>query len=163
LTGPAYLVSHGGAAFPDIEFVLQGEGVTIVLDGKTDIKKGITYSRFDTVPDAPISVFETRLPEGPHSILTTNLPASAKRSLCRQSLAMPTVITGQNGKQIKQSTKIAVTGCKASKLPTRTQLLAKALEACKKQARRKRAPCARKARKKYGPKAKAKTVNRRGN
>jgi hypothetical protein len=115
LTGPAYLVSHGGAAFPDVEFVLQGEGITIVLDGKTDIKKGITYSRFETVPDAPISSFETSLPEGPHSILAANLPASANHSMCGQSLSIPTIITAQNGKEVKQSTKLAVTGCKASK------------------------------------------------
>jgi hypothetical protein len=105
LTGPAYLVSHGGAAFPDVEFILQGQGVTIVLDGKTDIKKGITYSRFETVPDAPISSFETSLPEGPHSVLAAN------GKLCGQSLAMPTTITGQNGRQVTQSTNIAVTGC----------------------------------------------------
>jgi hypothetical protein len=115
LTGPAYLVSHGGAAFPDVEFVLQGEGVEIVLDGQTDIKDGITYSKFETVPDAPINSFETSLPEGPHSILGTDLPASANYSLCGQSLMMPTIITGQNGKQIKQTTKIAVAGCKPSK------------------------------------------------
>ena len=111
LTGPAYLVSHGGAAFPEVEFILQGDGVEIVLDGKTDIKNGITYSKFETVPDAPIVSFETVLPEGPHSVLGTNLPASANYSLCGQSLAMPTTITGQNGAQVIQSTKIAVTGC----------------------------------------------------
>ena len=115
LMGPAYLVSHGGAAFPDVEFVLQGEGVTIVLDGKTEIKNSITYSRFETVPDAPISSFETSLPEGPHSILGPYLPANANYSMCGQSLSMPTIITAQNGKQVKQTTKIAVTGCKASK------------------------------------------------
>jgi hypothetical protein len=111
LTGPAYLVSHGGAAFPDVEFILQGEGVEILLDGKTDIKKGITYSRFGTVPDAPISSFETVLPEGPHSIFGTNIPASANHSLCGQTLTMPTTIVGQNGAQVTQSTNIAVTGC----------------------------------------------------
>ena len=31
--------------------------------------------------------------------------------MCGQSLAMPTAITGQNGAVIKQTTKIAVSGC----------------------------------------------------
>jgi hypothetical protein len=115
LTGPAYLVSHGGAAFPDVEFVLQGEGVTLILDGNTDIKNGITYSRFESAPDAPFTSFETELPTGPHSILGAYVPASANYNLCGTSLAMPTIITAQNGKQIKQTTKIAVTGCTPSK------------------------------------------------
>jgi uncharacterized repeat protein (TIGR01451 family) len=136
LTGPAYLVSHGSAAFPDLEFVLQGENVKIVLDGKTDIKKGITYSKFETVPDAPVSSFTTVLPEGPHSILAANgnLCANAKvvtvkkrvtrrvhghprrvtvkvKKSIAQPLLMPTTITGQNGAVVTQSTKIAVSGC----------------------------------------------------
>jgi hypothetical protein len=115
LTGPAYFVSHGGAAFPDVEFVLQGEGVTLILDGKTDIKNGITYSRFESTPDAPFTTFETELPTGPHSILGAYVPAKENYSLCKASLAMPTKITGQNGAVIEQATKIAVTGCKASK------------------------------------------------
>jgi len=118
LIGPAILVSHGGAAFPDVEFILQGQGVTIVLDGKTDIKKGITYSHFDTVPDAPISSFETVLPEGPHSILGAYL---AKGTLCTNKLLMPTTITGQNGAVIKQTTKIAVTGCPKVKKASRAR------------------------------------------
>ncbi|HEY2283283.1 MAG TPA: hypothetical protein VGH60_07010, partial [Solirubrobacteraceae bacterium] len=90
LIGPADLVSHGGAAFPDVEFILQGQGVRIDLDGKTQIKKGITYSRFETVPDAPISSFETVLPQGPHSVLATNLPLKARGSLCGTKLVIPT-------------------------------------------------------------------------
>jgi hypothetical protein len=115
LSGPAYLVSHGNAAFPDVEFVLQaderGGDVEIVLDGGTQIKKGITYSNFETVPDAPISSFETVLPTGPHSILTANLPSADNYNLCGQALQMPTTLTGQNGAVVKQSTPIAVTGC----------------------------------------------------
>ena len=115
LTGPAILVSHGGAAFPDLVLILQGQGVTIELVGNTDIKKGITYSKFETVPDAPVSTFELKLPESPHSILGTNLPASANYSLCGQALTMPTTITGQNGAQVTQQTKIAVPGCPKAK------------------------------------------------
>ncbi len=111
LSGPAYLVSHGGASFPDLVVILQGEGVTLDLVGSIDIKKSITSSTFASVPDAPISSFELSLPEGPHSGLAAVLPAKAKGSLCGTSLTMPTTMTGQNGAVIKQSTKIAVTGC----------------------------------------------------
>ena len=156
LTGPAYLVSHGGAAFPDVEFVLQGEGITLVLDGKTDIKNGITYSRFETAPDAPFTTFETVLPAGPHSALTVYTPKTPYE-LCGTSLSMPTEITGQNGALISQSTPITPTGCGAVRRatvrkPTRAQLLAKALRACRskyKHNRRKRTLCERTARRHY--------------
>jgi hypothetical protein len=150
LVGPAYLVSHGGAAFPDVEFILQGEGVTIDLDGKTQIKKGVTYSHFETVPDAPISSFETTLPEGPHSVFATDIPAKDKNSLCGLALSMPTTITGQNGAVFKQTTKAAITGCAKAKALTRPQKLAAALKACHKSARRKK-ECERTARARYGP------------
>ena len=115
LIGPVYLVSHGGVAFPDAVIVLQGEGVTLYLDGNTNIKKGITSSTFNSVPDAPITSFEVKLPEGPHSAFATNIPAKAKGSMCGQSLKMPTVLTGQNGAALTQTTKIAVTGCPKKK------------------------------------------------
>jgi hypothetical protein len=110
ITGPAYLVSHGGAAFPDVDLVLQAEGVTVLLVGHVSItKSGITSATFGEVPDAPISAFELSLPEGPHSGL------SAVGSLCTEPLTMPTTITGQNGAQIVQQTRIKVTGCTTTK------------------------------------------------
>jgi hypothetical protein len=112
LSGPAILVSHGSAEFPDVEFLLQGEGVEIILDGKTDIKAGITYSKFETVPDAPISSFETILPEGPHSVLTTERPGST--NLCAQKLTIPAAFTAQNGTEIQRDTPIEVEGCSTS-------------------------------------------------
>jgi hypothetical protein len=159
LTGPAYLVSHGNAAFPDVEFVLQGEGITLILDGQTDIKKGITTSTFNAVPDAPVSVFETTLPEGPHSALTSNVAPSKRFSLCGTKLVMPTTITGQNGVVIQQETKIPVDGCGAVK-PFKVSKLEKALKVCRKQfkhSKKKRAACEKKARKKYGAKKKSKS------
>jgi hypothetical protein len=105
VSGPAYLVSHGGAAFPDLVLVLQGYGVKIILTGNTQIKKGITYSRFDTAPDVPISSFELKLPEGPFSVFAAN------GKLCASDLRMPTDITGQNGATLHQSTPIKVEGC----------------------------------------------------
>lgn len=105
LNGPVILVSHGGAAFPDLEIVLQGEGVELILDGNTDIKKGVTSSTFRSIPDVPIKTFDLVLPEGPHAVLGAN------GNLCRKTLAMPTALVGQNGAVIHKTTKIAVSGC----------------------------------------------------
>ena len=122
VSGPAYLVSHGGAAFPDVVVVLQGEGVTVDLVGSIDIKHGVTSSTFASVPDVPIAGFELKLPEGPHSGLAAVVPAKAKGSMCGQNLTMPTTLTGQNGAVVKQTTKITVTGCvKAKKKPAKTK------------------------------------------
>jgi hypothetical protein len=156
LRGPAYLVSHGGAAFPDVEFVLQGEGVKVVLDGKTYIHGGVTYSKFETSPDAPFTKFETIFPAGPHSALTPSVAENENYNLCKKSISLPTEITGQNGAFIKQTTPVSITGCKgvAGFKVTKAQLLAKALKACKKDKKKgKRVACEKAARKKYGAKA----------
>lgn len=161
LKGPAYLVSHGNAAFPDVEFVLQGEGITLVLDGKTDIKNGYTYSRFETAPDAPFTSFETELPAGPHSILAAYANgASEPYDICSTKLEMPTEITAQDGLLLHQTTKIKALGCGGvlGVKYTKKQLLAKALKACKKdKKKKKREQCERAAHKKYGPPVKKKS------
>lgn len=110
LNGPVYFVSHGGAAFPDLVVVLQGDGVRVDLTAATFISKaGITSSTFKTIPDVPVSSFELYLPEGPYSALTAN------GNLCKSKLVMPTAFTAQNGLTIHQATPIAVTGCPKAK------------------------------------------------
>ncbi len=105
LSGPVYFVSHGGAAFPDTEIVLQGDNVKLILDGHTDIKKGVTYSRFETVPDAPVSSFEFKAPEGRYSIF------GAFGNLCQKQINAPTRITAQNGAVFSQETPVEVENC----------------------------------------------------
>jgi hypothetical protein len=122
--------------------VLQGEGVEVIVTGHTDIKKGITYSKFESFPDAPFASAELRLPEKPLALL------GAIESLCKptksatvatkvkkrvhgrtvtvtnkttkqvaEQLIMPTSIAAQNGAVETQSTKIAVTGCPKAAAP----------------------------------------------
>jgi hypothetical protein len=105
LSGSAYLVSHGGEAFPDLDIVLEGDGVTVILTGNTKITKGITTSTFASIPDVPVTSFVLNLPVGPHSALTAN------GGLCLKPLLMPTTITAQSGAVVKQSTRISVSGC----------------------------------------------------
>ncbi|HZL48735.1 MAG TPA: hypothetical protein VFC30_06955, partial [Solirubrobacteraceae bacterium] len=120
LEGPAYFVSHGGEAFPSLIIVLQGYGTTVDLVGTTFISKaGITSSTFKTVPDVPVGSFELTLPEGKYSALAAN------GTLCKSKLAMPTAFVGQNGAEIHESTKIAVTGCPKHKKATKKKGKAK--------------------------------------
>ncbi len=133
LTGPAIYVSHGGARFPDLALVLQGEGITIIQEGTTNISKGFTSSSFDAIPDLPVSSIEVTLPES-----ATPALGDSGRNLCKRTvikrvkekvhgrtvyrkrrvkrrlkLVMPTTITGQNGAVIKQKTTVVVRGCSA--------------------------------------------------
>jgi hypothetical protein len=116
LRGPAIFVSHGGAAFPDLDVVLQGDGVTVVLTGNTHINgKGITTSTFASVPDVPVSRFDLLLPQSAHSAL------AGTGNLCKKAMFMPTAITGQNGAVVKQRTKLMVSGCPKHKKPRKAR------------------------------------------
>lgn len=107
ITGPAIFVSHGGRGFPNLDFVLQGDGVTIIQEGDTFInKKSVTTSTFPAVPDIPVESIEVNLPEGPHSALAAN------GNLCAKPLYMPSELVGQNGAVVEHKTKIKVKGCK---------------------------------------------------
>ncbi len=124
LKGPAYLVSHGGEAFPDLDLLLEGDGgVRVILESKTDIKGGITKSTFPSIPDVPVTSFVLDLPTGANSALT------AVGTICTQTLVMPTTITAQSGAVIKQNTPIAVAGCNGhGKGKTRIKILSKKIK-----------------------------------
>jgi hypothetical protein len=152
LEGPAYFVSNGGEAFPNLIMVLQGYGITIDLVGDTFINKaGITSSTFKATPDQPFSTFELNLPESKYSALAANTnlcsPSQKTRTIRKritikrhghtihitrrikqpvpEPLLMPTTIIGQNGAVITQNTKISVTGCHKAKKTRKNKTAAK--------------------------------------
>jgi hypothetical protein len=106
LTGTAWFVSHGNESFPDVELVLHGDGVEVVLVGHTHIaRSSITTSTFEELPDVPISNVTVDLPLGSSSALAAN------GQLCEASLLAPTTLVAQNGAKISHETRVAVTGC----------------------------------------------------
>lgn len=107
LTGTAWLVSHGSAAFPDLDLVLTGDNVEVVLVGHTHIaRSSITTSTFESLPDVPVSSVSVNLPTGPDSAL-----AAGVGRLCAASVIAPTTIVAQNGAKITQRIHVAVRGC----------------------------------------------------
>ncbi len=114
LSGIVYFVSHGGEAFPDIDAVLQGDGITTILVGHTKVANGIITTTFESLPDVPVSSFAMKLPTGSNSVLAAN------GNLCTSNLVMPTTIVAQSGPTITQKTKISVTNCPVQIVKHRT-------------------------------------------
>jgi len=106
LTGTAWFVSHGAEAFPDLDLVVTGDGVEVVLVGHTHIAhSSITTSTYESLPDVPITNVTVKLPVGSNSALADN------GRLCNASLLAPTTIIAQSGAKITANTKVAVSGC----------------------------------------------------
>ncbi len=134
LTGSGYLVSHGGA-FPDLDFVLEGDDLGLIEVGTTAIRNGITTVTFTGLPDAPFEDFTATFAGGSSGLIAANASlcariqstraaevvlkhgrlATATRTIRRQvplTLTMPTTFTAQDGATVTHSTPIAVSGCR---------------------------------------------------
>jgi hypothetical protein len=114
LSGPAYLVSHGGEAYPDLDLILRGDGVTVILVGHTHITGNVISTKFESLPDVPVSNVVVKLPIGAHSVL------AALGNVCTEKLTMPTTIVAQSGAKITQKTKITVNNCPVEVVGHRT-------------------------------------------
>ncbi len=106
LTGTAWLVSHGSAGFPDLDLVLTGDDLEVVLVGHTHIaRSSVTTSTFENLPDVPVTSVTVNLPMGPDSVLAAN------GRVCASQLLAPTTAIAQSGAKLVQNTKVAVSGC----------------------------------------------------
>jgi hypothetical protein len=135
LMGPVYLVSRGPAMFPSPVVVLQGEGIALDLTGSTTVHGSGSSVTIDAIPDIPVQSMEIYLPQGPHSLLSTNTKLcslgkvmTVTHTLTRRvgthtvtrkvrvrerlaTLPMPTSLVAQNGLVVHKAVKIAVVGC----------------------------------------------------
>lgn len=114
LEGPVYLRTGGGHKLPDIVAALNGQ-IDIALDGHVDQVHGGIRTTFETVPDAPVTNFSLTLDGGGKGLLQNNT------SLCSRSLHVSVAITGQNGKQVKQSPGLGTPCAKTKKSKRHSQ------------------------------------------
>ena len=146
LKGPAYFVSHGGEASPNLDIVLQGYGVTIDLTGNVHQQNRDHLQHVQDRPRPARDQLRTHTARGP--LLRPRgqrQPVFASRrryneedrqgegprqdqegqskttKQVAESLAMPTAFIGQNGAEIHQSTPISVTGCAKAEGRSRQQ------------------------------------------
>ncbi len=92
LAGTAYLVSHGGEAFPDLDLVLQRRRRHGDPRRPHQRRQHVITTTFESLPDVPVSSFTLKLPTGSNSVLAAN------GNLCTANLVMPTTIVAQSGR-----------------------------------------------------------------
>jgi hypothetical protein len=93
LKGPVYLRSNGGERkLPDLVAALHGQ-LDITLVGFIDqAKKGGIRTRFQAVPDAPVSSFTLRMKGGAKSLIQNST------NICRNRQQATVKMVGHNGK-----------------------------------------------------------------
>jgi hypothetical protein len=113
LSGPVYLVSHGGRALPSIVVILQRNGLHLELSGSIVISRNNVPSvRFTSLPDLPISSLELDLPAGPASVLTARGSLRSSRGhLCSERPVIAGSFTAQSGAHAVLKVAVAVSGC----------------------------------------------------
>jgi hypothetical protein len=109
LTGNVYL-RPGKHRLPDLVADLEGQ-IDIELVGRIDsAKSGGLRTRFETVPDAPVTKFVLDMEGGKQGLLQN------ERNLCRADKMAKQVLLGQNGSTINRKRRLQTScGSKASR------------------------------------------------
>jgi hypothetical protein len=106
LEGPVYFRSNGGERLlPDVVADLHGQ-FRIVLVGFVDAKNARIRTRFQGVPDAPVSKFTLNLKGGKKGLLVNSANLCAKKQRAKIDLA------AQNGRH-QRTEPVIKTNCKA--------------------------------------------------
>ena len=112
LTGPVYLVSYGGAKFPDAVMDLTGDNVHIQLTGETFINnQSYTSVTFPATPDVPFENVEVTIPPGEYPEFGSYASKKHPYDFCGQHLTVPTFLKAQNGLETHKNTPLTITGC----------------------------------------------------
>jgi hypothetical protein len=109
LRGSAYFVRNPHRLLPDLVVALRGQ-VNVDLVGKVGVNPRTNQltTRFDTIPDVPITKFTLRLVAGP------NGPLGVVANLCNAKARRATAaigFRGQNGKLVQVHQRLRVRGC----------------------------------------------------
>lgn len=109
LSGPVYFRSNGGEReLPDLVADLNGQ-IHVTLVGFIDSKNGGVRTRFQNVPDAPVSKFVLKLKGGKKGLIENS------RNLCSFVPKAKVQMTGQNGKPNNFAAKIGTSCGKGKK------------------------------------------------
>jgi hypothetical protein len=117
LTGSAYFVKNPKrGALPFLMVALRGQ-VSINLRGVITTPHGRLETRFETIPDVPISRFRLSLTD-----TSANGPLGAVSGLCtaaNKAAKASLAFRGQNGALVKSSQKLKINGCSKAKPKTK--------------------------------------------